>query len=73
MAKDKQTRAGISCANCDRFLVTEGHAGLHPRADTPPEKIHYIDHPTLKGASFMCSTCGHYTLTKDTRGDHVIQ
>jgi len=73
MARKKQTRAGIACGGCGRFLVTEpeGYAGFDPKPDTPPEKISYIDHPTLQGVSFLC-TCGHYTVVRDTWHNKVI-
>ena len=68
----KQTRTGINCGGCNRFLVTEGYAGSHPKSDTPPEKVSQSDHPTLQGVSFLC-TCGHYTVVRDRRDNHVIQ
>jgi hypothetical protein len=70
--RNKQTRAGIHCGGCKRFLVTEGYTGPRPTPDTPPEKIHRVSHPTLQGVSFYC-TCGHYTVTIDNRDDHVIR
>jgi hypothetical protein len=71
MARKKQTRVGIKCGGCGHFMDTETYAGVQPGADTPPEKISYIDHPTLKGASFMCA-CGHYTVVRDSWHNKVI-
>ena len=75
MPRKKQTRAGIKCEGCGRFLDADGYGGFDPKPDTPPDKIHYVDHSSFRGASFCCPTitCGHYTVVRDTRHNKVIQ